>query len=356
MSQLDLYSSPHNRDSNLIRHPDYDYYERDRNAAPGCNQPTSCIDCDVLNKPIYRPTSAVDYFKPSYRPGDRYPDQYPDKYPGSTAIDKYRPPYESRPGYNAYEYSFSNANSNSNSYSSSGGQSYEPHYSFKPSYGSDVDRYDHYRPSYESTRPVGYGESQPAVKPIESHYPRPADYRPHIEDNYRPYYKPESNYDRPRPSHHYLDRDPPSYQKPFIPYQIGQDSSWGVYGGSYGQSGYSKKGSNDYWGVKNDINRADRPQGFNYYELGGQRHHNVQPEENSIWKYGNKFGSDDKDKHNMGHQWTRRPVDECSVKSSEGFRLHKGVVRFAYNVPDVRECEKMCYSENKFSCLTYSYR
>lgn len=47
---------------------------------------------------------------------------------------------------------------------------------------------------------------------------------------------------------------------------------------------------------------------------------------------------------------------ECSVKSSEGFRLHKAVVRFVYNVPTVTECERMCHAESKFRCVTYSYR
>jgi hypothetical protein len=47
---------------------------------------------------------------------------------------------------------------------------------------------------------------------------------------------------------------------------------------------------------------------------------------------------------------------ECSVKSSEGFRLHKGVVRNAYSASNIRECEKMCYSEPKFRCSTFSYR
>ena len=44
------------------------------------------------------------------------------------------------------------------------------------------------------------------------------------------------------------------------------------------------------------------------------------------------------------------------MKSSEGFRLHKGVVRNAFSVPDIGECEKMCYSESKFRCSTFSYR
>jgi hypothetical protein len=44
------------------------------------------------------------------------------------------------------------------------------------------------------------------------------------------------------------------------------------------------------------------------------------------------------------------------VKTSEGFRLHKGVVRNAMSTASLRECEKMCYSEDKFRCSVYSYR
>lgn len=44
------------------------------------------------------------------------------------------------------------------------------------------------------------------------------------------------------------------------------------------------------------------------------------------------------------------------MKTSEGFRLHKGVVRDAFTVPSIKECEKMCYSEDKFRCSVFSYR
>lgn len=44
------------------------------------------------------------------------------------------------------------------------------------------------------------------------------------------------------------------------------------------------------------------------------------------------------------------------MKTSEGFRLHKAVIRYVYNVPTVTECERMCYSETKFRCVTYSYK
>lgn len=44
------------------------------------------------------------------------------------------------------------------------------------------------------------------------------------------------------------------------------------------------------------------------------------------------------------------------MKSTEGFRLHKAVIRHGYNVPTVTECERMCFSETKFRCVTYSYK
>lgn len=47
---------------------------------------------------------------------------------------------------------------------------------------------------------------------------------------------------------------------------------------------------------------------------------------------------------------------ECSIKTSEGFRLHKGVVSNAFTVSNVKECEKMCYSEEKFKCSVFSFR
>lgn len=41
LAELDIYSSPSRRDENLLYHPDYDYYERDRNAC----RPSFCKDC-----------------------------------------------------------------------------------------------------------------------------------------------------------------------------------------------------------------------------------------------------------------------------------------------------------------------
>lgn len=41
LAEMDIYSSPSRRDENLLYHPDYDYYERDRNAC----RPSFCKDC-----------------------------------------------------------------------------------------------------------------------------------------------------------------------------------------------------------------------------------------------------------------------------------------------------------------------
>ncbi|XP_058058365.1 uncharacterized protein LOC131209333 [Anopheles bellator] len=371
LSQIDLYSSPHQRDSNLIRDADYDYYERDRSASANC-RPT-CKDC-VL-KP-FRP--ALEFVRPTtYRPSHHpesykpFPAEYEEDHykPAITAIDKYRPPMYSRPEFERY--------------SPSSGyypppppvDSYRPALTFKPQYGAEIDRYgtlEHggiYKPTYD-----------------RHEYPhRPL--LPHHEE-LRPLH---------RPRHPYEDRDPPATApvstsqqygngKPatFIPYLIGQSihKNGGVYGGSYGGGGGdSYKSISDYWGLRNEIKRYDSP-AFNYFELRNDRDHF---DDNSVWSYGgSKYGYDPDpsyhpsvvpyerdhqppppppaptvfvDRGHFGQQWIRRPShEECSVKSSEGFRLHKGVVKYALNTPTVIECERMCYSESRFRCLTFSYR
>ncbi|XP_055644671.1 uncharacterized protein LOC129780428 isoform X2 [Toxorhynchites rutilus septentrionalis] len=360
LSQIDLYSSPHQRDSNLIRDPDYDYYERDRSASPSCRTNYGCKDCSVKT---YRPP--LDFVRPTtYRPhADGYkpfpPERSPfeeDRYKPGTAIDKYRPPIYSRPDFDRYGTSYYPPPPPSS-------DSYRPALPYKPHYGGDVDRYetidnDRYKPP-------------PHGPLLSSSYDRLDYFRP-------PYSYPGDN--RPtghRPRHPYEDRDPPpppAAQYPshgektstFIPYLIGQDvhKNWGTYGGSYGHSGTdSYKSISDYWGIRNEIKRYDGPS-FNYFELRNEHH----PDENIIWTYGGrKYGYDDTrslivpehrpDRVHFVHQWTRRPGhDDCSVKSSEGFRLHKGVVKYALNTPTVIECERMCYTESRFRCHTFSYR
>ncbi|XP_053673472.1 uncharacterized protein LOC128723731 [Anopheles nili] len=364
LSQIDLYSSPHQRDSNLMRDPDYDYYERDRSATANCRP--SCKDC--MLKPyrpgpleFVRPTTYRPHHPESYKPYPSEPLPYEEEHhrykPVITAIDKYRPPmYASRPEFERYSPS-------SSYYPAPPVDSYRPVVSYKPSYGAEIDRY--------GTLDQGF------FKPYEPRpeYPRPLS---HHEDVRPPVVH--------RPRHPYEDRDspPPTSSatsggsqyggKPstFIPYLIGQNihKNGGVYGGSYGPSFNtdSYKSISDYWGLRNEIKRYDSPS-FNYFEL-----RNDHPfDDNNVWSYGGSRYGYEEDHHSQHHhpiqpygdgprvsfgqQWIRRPShEECSVKSSEGFRLHKGIVKYALNTPTVVECERMCYSESRFRCLTFSYR
>ncbi|XP_061512208.1 uncharacterized protein LOC1279963 [Anopheles gambiae] len=377
LSQIDLYSSPHQRDSNLIRDADYDYYERDRSASSNCRP--SCKDC--MLKPFrptlefVRPTTYRPHHPESYKP---YPSEHhtyeeDHRYKPSviTALDKYRPPmYPSRPEFERY--------SPSSSY-------YPPPPPLPPPASAPLDSY---RPAPPPYKPPSYGGSDidrygtldhGFFKPYETRpdYPRPL----HHED-IRPAHRPRHPYeDRDPPAGHPAPPGPPSHvatvqqygSKPstFIPYLIGQNihKNGGIYGGSYGPSFNvdSYKSISDYWGLRNEIKRYDSPS-FNYFELRNDHHF----DDNNVWSYGgSKYGYEE-DHHLLQHpyavehhrpsgfgpqQWIRRPShEECSVKSSEGFRLHKGVVKYALNTPTVIECERMCYSETRFRCHTFSYR
>uniref|UniRef100_A0AAG5DRB9 Apple domain-containing protein n=1 Tax=Anopheles atroparvus TaxID=41427 RepID=A0AAG5DRB9_ANOAO len=372
LSQIDLYSSPHQRDSNLIRDPDYDYYERDRSATANCRP--SCKDCMV--KPFrpalefIRPTTYRPHHPENYKPYPSEPHPYDeDRYkPPITAIDKYRPPMYARPP------EFDRYSPSSSYYPPpppppplpSPVESYRPSISYKPQYGSEIDRY--------GTLDHGFFKV-----PYDRHeYPKPL----HHED-IRPVHRPRHPYEdrdsAPPPAGAHVSTGQQYGHKPntFIPYLIGQNihKNGGVYGGSYGPSFNtdSYKSISDYWGLRNEIKRYDSPS-FNYFELRNDHHF----DDNNVWSYGgSKYGYEesypsavvpfDRDHHqhpygehhrvNFGQQWIRRPShEECSVKSSEGFRLHKGVVKYALNTPTVVECERMCYSESRFRCHTFSYR
>lgn len=210
LSQMDLYSSPHNRDLNLIPHPDYDYYERDRTTT---NCRPNCIDCG--SNPNYFPSnnrpssssSSSGYSKPSFETDrDRYR-------PEITAIDKYRPQnnfYESRPIIDSWD-----RYGSSNYFSGSGSSNYRPsqYESRPPPYGfmtSTIDRYgveenspDFYKPS-SPYRPSGFIDtgdfSYPQSPPKPSYErppPPPPPVRPLPSDNSYNRPPPDNGYNRP---------------------------------------------------------------------------------------------------------------------------------------------------------------
>ncbi|XP_017867200.1 PREDICTED: uncharacterized protein LOC108616491 isoform X2 [Drosophila arizonae] len=382
LSQMDLYSSANRRDSNLLRHPDYDYYERDRNAPSSCRR-NACQDCSkgpISSNPIY--------FKPSggYGDRDRDRDRDRDHYrppppppppSHSTAVGHYRPSapssgsYEHRPFSTDYHSSHSSSSSSSYEFSSHGSSSGSGYYGHIPpsSFGDHsrpdyIDRHDYGRPEPPSRYRPDRWETLPSSSGYDSSAYRPPRPEPDRIDKYRPSYRPGHDFSpyRPHepsrpgppatgPAHNYLDRDGPpgsSYKKPnkFVPYLIGAEES---YGGGYGnkQSSYFES------------QRRKDQHDFNYFDLGST-HREPPRESNAVLRYpGSSYDHDyPRIRNDYRKQWTRRPgPDECSAKTSEGFRLHKTAVKHAFNVPTLTECERLCSDQRpSFVCHTFSYR
>ncbi|KAI9582521.1 hypothetical protein GQX74_009908 [Glossina fuscipes] len=381
LSQIDLYSSPNRRDTNLLRHPDYDYYERDRNAPPSCRY-SLCKECKTpqhYNRPgdgwRSKPHREEYYISSS---GPSSGSGFYSKPISSTSPEHYHTSGPSGPSPPSSVHSYERHSSSIGSYEfSSHGSNYYDH-SSPSGYGSSgsgpssipiepVDRYDRYRP--------GHNYHRWETIPSSSGYDNT---KYSTSGSYRPPYRPGSQYSPYRPDtyhprlHNYLDYDHStslSYKKTggnkFVPYSIGSSNEWGSYGGSYGGSDNKQ---NLYWGL-GDHQRADRHKylgDFNYFKLGlPPRRSDTSHETNSILSYpGSSYGSyasskydNYHDRHDYKHQWTRRPgPDECSAKTSEGFRLHKKVVKHIYSVPTLTECERLCSGQDTFVCHTYSYR
>ena len=271
--------------------PDSDYNRPPSRPDSDNNRPPSRPDSDY-NRPPSRPDS--DYNRPPSRPDSDY-----NRPPSRPDSDYNRPPSRPDSDYNRP-------------------QPVIPIH--KP---SDYDRPDApYRPSKPEILPPsgGYGgQHEPPSRPLSP------------SGGYGHHEPPQSP--PPRPGIGYMDREPhPPYhptnfhQKPsnsFIPYLIGQDNAWGMYGGTYGSTGgsISYRPQVDYWGIRNEIKRKDEQNHFNYFELGPH-------EENSVYnRYGGPSGYGDRPHHNerpsppqsgydsrgpanWGQMWTRRPGAE----------------------------------------------
>ncbi|XP_036332571.1 uncharacterized protein LOC118743917 [Rhagoletis pomonella] len=352
LAQIDLYSSSGQRDSNLLRHPDYDYYERDRNAPPSCRR-SACRECSkggtLSSPPLYfKPGGWSD--KPPYRQEHHYlpsppsasdygSDEHHYRPPSSTAIDHYHPSGPPPPSLSSVSYdhrpplppppSSSEYHHSSSLEFSSHGSSYFEH--TPPSgYGSSgtgsgpIDRYDlirpedHHRPEeyhrYRPSRPDRW-ESIPSSPGYDS-----AHYRPAPEsDRFRPPYRPGPDYSPYRPSSHELSGPsgppdsyragppPPPPPPPSTHNYLDRDGPpAGSYKGSskfvpyligqekdWGRYGGSYGGSyskqSSYWGL-NEYNRRRDPLDFNYFELGGSKRGPAR-EPNSVLSYpGSSYG------------------------------------------------------------------
>lgn len=357
LSQMDLYSSANRRDTNLLRHPDYDYYERDRNAPSSCRR-NICQDCSkspISSNPIYfKPSSGNSGNSGNYGPGpsssgyaDRDRDRDRDHYRplhGSTAVDHYRGPsgsYEHRP-YSAEYHGSHSSSSSSSSYefsshgsvsgSGSGYYGHTPPSSFgdhsRPDY---IDRHDFTRPEPPSRYRPDRWETLPSSSGYDGSVYRPP--RPETDriDKYRPSHRPGADYSPYRPpappgppstgpAHNYLDRDGPgsvAYKKPskFVPYLIGggAEENWGSYGGSYGGSN-SKHSS--HWGLSESQRRKDQHD-FNYFELGPPSHREPPRESNGVLRYpGSSYDHEyPRLQNDYRRQWTRRPGPDGKLLS-----------------------------------------
>uniref|UniRef100_A0A1I8QFB9 Apple domain-containing protein n=1 Tax=Stomoxys calcitrans TaxID=35570 RepID=A0A1I8QFB9_STOCA len=392
LAQIDLYSSANRRDSNLLRHPDYDYYERDRNAPPSCRY-NVCRDCgSKLPPPHYNKPSGQWSDKPPYRDDHYLPSPpsgggggggssgYYSRPPSSSSLEHYGPSGPSAPSYESHgrpppphppPYSYEH-HSGSHEFSSHSSGYYE--HSSHSGYGSSgssgpgpIDRYDIPHGDRDRDRdrdryrPGGHYPSKWEPVPSSGGYDGGSK---HSQERYRPPYRPGPEYTPYRPSgpesyhpgppppppppssHNYLDRDRPagsSYKKgsgKYIPYLIGTDNEW------------------------DHRTKPKDPVDFNYFDLGPPPRKGEPPHEsNSVLSYpGSSYGGYDKhdgfnDRFDYRHQWTRRPgPDECSAKTSEGFRLHKKIVKHVYSAPSLTECERLCSGQDGFICHTYSYR
>lgn len=261
LSEMDIYSSANRRDENLLYHPDYDYYERDRNAC----RPSLCKDCTDNgrggkpylpessggyndNKPPYYSETPSGYSsggggsnshtgsgKPylpapphppsdynnnnnrptTYRPIDNfkpYPDAPPPSHesssgygsssdrfrpPYSTAIDKYRPPPFEQ---HHYEHRpASNYDERPYEYDRFEiSNQYSSSSIYRPPPSYDLDRYD-------GIKPTDYSEISIYSGP---HYNRPNNFPPH-DDDYRPNRRPERP---PTPNEYLGPYKPPPYE------------------------------------------------------------------------------------------------------------------------------------------------
>lgn len=344
LSEMDLYSSTHSRDSNLLNHPDYDYFERDRNNSPSCRIPSPCTDCGSKSPPpsidYYRPPPPQSLPPPSYGPSFVEPPQnygpYRPVMPASQSSGGYSSSAAAAWVQNRYD-RYENTNTavdfyrpTGNTYEYPSGQSYRPR---PPPPQPQVDRYDY------APRPVPVSQYGEDVRPDYRPPQEPSDfygggggggsggYRPTL-NKPRPSYPNEDYNHIPRPSGGYgnnIDRGDQGYQsKPptsnFIPYLIGQ---------SYGSSGSSSsseqhnKYSVDYWGIRGGEDHRKEGNQFNYHELGaGSKYHNV-PAENGGWSSGSRYGQENgysqENKYNQNvnysMQWTRRPGPDGNVGS-----------------------------------------
>lgn len=249
LTQMDIYSSASRRDENLLYHPDYDYYERDRNAC----RPSLCKDCGSSESsggkpylpegpPVYSSGSKPYYPEspPVFSSGKPYlpappPPEYNQRPTTYRPIENYKPYPEHRPPISHGSGGYDSSSDHFRPYDTAIDKyrpppSYDSHhssvYEHRPPPPQPPPSYEHHRPppppaSYEYDRfDISYRPPQPSyeldrydiVKPVdrpdyseisiynEHHYGRPNQFSPSYHD------------DRPHPTGEYLGPYKPPYE------------------------------------------------------------------------------------------------------------------------------------------------
>ncbi|XP_044265917.1 uncharacterized protein LOC123012157 [Tribolium madens] len=407
----------------LYPDPDYDYYERDRNAASA--------NC---KGGYYNQYGNDGYYNRRHdqRPYDWWDDdrnRYGNRRP--------RPDF----GYNRPNYDFDGYRPNGNRR----GDFAHHHSHHSDTHNYHFEHYDHGLPPYDYKS-----------------------YEPYLPPNRRPPYDEDRHYNK-----HYIDRDrernywgitkptwgsygtsynPHEFDRRnyYLPPQIGGSKDWGQYGGSYGNgglnlqyNGYGHSQSFDFWGLNKyeekfhnygELPPSKPPNGGSYPPLkppsnvgesyvpvlppkrpnGGSylpenppsylpvlppkppsdesyfpvtppNRGSYLPEIPSKPLNGGSYlpeapgryperpintgsylplpGKHDNDFYNsILPAEPRYPYhydflkDECSLRTAAGFRLQKGIVKKFYAVPNIYECELLCFKEKEFPCASYAYR
>nr|XP_023022915.1 uncharacterized protein LOC111511130 isoform X1 [Leptinotarsa decemlineata] len=327
---------------------DYDYYERDRNAAPlNCNRIPSGYGYGGYG---------------GYTGGESHYGSYDHRYRGGGGY------YADR----RFDYEVTGHRRPANDYG--------PSVLRRPGdRWSDDDRYDRRRPSYDYDRRkphFPYDRDYPSSGNRRGDFTHPHEPQPHFYENDRRYHGTRPL--KPDPHEPYL---PPRYHEN----QKYWDSS--RYGGSFrppegNRRNYylppKKEGTKEWGHYRNEYHRYGNKQSYNYWGLSkyGETHGSsgigggyLPPSKDGgvlsiVPKPGGLGGGSYLpvlDNALLPAEPRRPPTynfirDECSLRSATGFRLHKGIVKKFYAVPNIYECELLCFKERDFPCTSYAYR
>ncbi|CAG9820450.1 unnamed protein product [Phaedon cochleariae] len=349
----------------LYPHPDYDYYERDRNAASancdrrsggdGWRRPYGDVAGDyggVAGGGAYadrrhdyyggsRRPPPIDYPPlPLRRPTESWPDdsRYPSRRPLRPELDYDR----RRPSFDDYDRR-------------------------KPGYGHGYD-YDH---GGNRRGDFSYHTQDQYLPP---HPLKPSTHEPYLPLGYYDYQKQKDRL-------HYSNT-----RNQYLPPNKDAAKPWGLYDSTASANKhyqYGSKHSYNYWSSdrhgslsSNAIGGSYLPPPVSIGEGGAYLplprpsiDHIVLPPAPSIGggfvpvagPLGGGGHSLVIDSASLPAEPRRAPTynfikDECSLRSATGFRLHKGIVKKFYAVPNIYECERLCFREKDFPCSSYAFR